>query len=287
MTAVNRSYNHILNGSLVSDENLVIPVRDMGLLRGYGVFDFLITYNGKPFHLIDHIDRLYLSAREIELSMPYSKDDWFQWTMKALAANEDGQEKWIRMILTGGIGPNGMTQSKTNPTAIVMIEPRIYCPKSWYTEGISLISAPFLRYAPRAKTLHYVDAVIRTPYAEKEGASEILYVDSNEVLECTTSNIFAFIKDSWCTPSEERILGGITRKVLLTAPSIAAQIGSIHVRKINYKELLDADEVFITASNKEILPVVAVDGNKIKNGLVGNRTIQIMDCFQRYALTAT
>ena len=91
---------HLLNGRLVPESNLVISARDLGLLRGYGVFDFLITYHGgRPFHLADHVDRLYRSASLLQIVPPWPKSQVTDWIDQATAANAgQSSEHQIRIV---------------------------------------------------------------------------------------------------------------------------------------------------------------------------------------------
>lgn len=268
---------YYIDGEFVPAEKAVIPVDDLAILRGIGVFDLLRTYDGKPYFLNAHIDRLEQSARKIDLALPWSHDDIVSVVKQTLAKN-DIPEANIRIVVTGGSSADFMTQSGS-PRLLVLVSPVPKLPGSWYTNGVKIISWEVERPIPGAKSIDYISASMALKKAAGEGAIEALYIDRNGLaLECTTSNIFAFIGDKLVTPGRG-ILSGVTRKVVL---DLARGLFPIDIRDISRAELLAADEMFITGTSKGLVPVVQVDDGIIAEGRPGQRTQQLMAEMKRH-----
>jgi len=271
---------YYIDGEFVSSEQAVLPVNDLAILRGYGVFDFLRTYGGRPFHLDAHIRRLMNSARLIDLSCPWSFEQIRDIVSETLRRN-DFPESNIRLMITGGDSGDSITPG-SHPRLLVMVMPVKTFPREWYANGVDIITVNVSRYIPGAKSIDYIRAIITLNDARRAGAVESVYVDdTGRVLEGTTSNIFAVVKDQLVTPPQD-ILPGVTRDVVLdlTAPDFKPQL-----RDITRDELLRAEEVFLTSSNKEVLPVCRIDGQIIGGGRPGSMTRRIMGLFEDYTKT--
>jgi branched-chain amino acid aminotransferase len=252
-----------LNGKFLDEKEAKISVYDLGLLRGYAVFDFLRTYNQKPFYLDDHLKRLLNSAKLIGLKHNYNLKFLRKTTLQTLNKNiKKGTEYNIRIILTGGESKDFISPSK--PNLIVMITPLKKLDEKLYQKGGKLITKISERILPQAKTIIYTEAVKFIQEAKKKGAVEVLLLDKNKkILECTTSNFFAVINGKLITPSTEKILSGITRKIVI---NLAKKLKIPVIEKdIHFNEIKKFDEAFITASNKEILPIIQIDNFKINS----------------------
>ena len=268
---------YYVDGQFVPADKAVIPVDVLALLRGIGVFDLLRTYDGKPYFLDAHIDRLETSAKKIGIALPWSHGDIAKIVTQTLAQN-DIPEANIRIVVTGGSSTDFMTPSG-KPRLLVLVSPVPRLPDHWYTKGVKIISWEVERPIPGAKSIDYISASLALKKASAEGAVEALYIDRNGLaLECTTSNIFAFVDDKLVTPGRG-ILAGVTRKVVL---SLAEGLFVTDIRDISRTELLAADEVFITGTSKGLVPVVQVDKRTIGNGRPGRRTQQLMAAMKRH-----
>lgn len=268
---------YYIDGTFVSAAEAVLPVSDLAVLRGYGVFDFMRTYGGRPFHLKAHVKRLRNSAHLIGLSCPWSLQEIRDIVEETLRRN-DYSESNIRLLITGGDSDDSITPG-TQPRLLVMISEVNTYPVHWYKAGVKIITKDITRFIPGAKSIDYIRAILALDDAKAQHAVESLYVDSHDnVLEGTTSNVFVVSDGNVVTPAEN-ILPGITRDVVL---EITASSFEIAVRSVTKKELQRADEVFLTSSNKEILPVIQVDDQQIGNGKPGKVTFQIMNLFKAY-----
>ncbi|SPF47717.1 Branched-chain amino acid aminotransferase/4-amino-4-deoxychorismate lyase [Syntrophobacter sp. SbD1] len=269
---------YYIDGEFVSDDKSIISVKDIIVLRSFGVFDLLITYNKRPFHLEDHIKRLENSARCIGLELNHTVSEICEIVRETLSRNPHHQESAIRIVCSGGVSSDGL-----NPEGwgilMVMVTPRPELPGNWYTDGANVITVDGERFIPAAKSTCYLTAVLAMRRAKKDNAIEAVYVDrNNRILEGTTTNFFCFIKNKLVT-SHRNILPGITRSVII---ELSKEFFDLQTRDIGISELPDMEEVFITASNKEIVPIVQINGRQIGNGRVGERTSKIMQLFRNY-----
>ena len=265
------------DGEFVSSDRAVIPVTDMGLLRGYAIFDFLRTYNGVPFHLKDHVRRLENSARLVQIELKWSGGQIYDIVLETLNRNNH-QESNIRIVITGGDSLDSITPVG-DPRLIVMVTPVVEFPSAWYAEGVKIITVNTERHIPGAKSTNYIAGIISQKMAKAQDAVEAVYVDKKgRVLECTTTNIFMVRKGKVSTPIAD-ILPGITRQVVI---DILNSKYRVQEREIKIDEMLKSDGVFLTSSNKEIVPVVQIDGNTIGNGRVEGITLDVIDLFKNY-----
>ena len=269
-----------LNGNFLTESQAKISVLDLGFVRGYGVFDFLRTYGGKPFKLDEHLKRLKNSADQIGLEIPWKKEELKKLVLAALAKNNLAEAN-IKILVTGGISPDQITPSGKPTLAILVYPPAVY-PKSYSENGIKAITVSMTRAFHLAKTINYIPAIVALSQAKKEKAVEALYMnEKKEVLEGTTTNFFIF-KNNILITAREGILLGITRAVVL---ELAKKEFKVELRPIKYKELETIDEAFITASNKEVMPVVKIDNLTVGKGTVGENTRRIVELFRKYTLT--
>ncbi len=268
---------HFFNGKLVSESELVISPRDLGFSRGYGVFDFLKTYpHHRPFKLREHIDRLFNSANLIGLQIPWDKEQMQKWVMTTLEANQTAEEKFIKIIISGGASDTMLPAG--DPTIVVLVNEAVAYPKEHYEKGIGVIAVKHTRYTPEAKSNNYIEGVKQTQKAHKLGAVEPIYYSDTQVFEGSNSNIFAILNGK-LTTSANNILEGVTRSVLLEILKLDVPV---EVRDFSFDELLSATEVFLTGSGKEVTPVTLIDGQPVGSGAVGPVTQEVMRQYQAY-----
>jgi len=159
------------------------------------------------------------------------------------------------------------------------VAPLTQYPPEWYRDGAKVTTVACTRSIPGAKTIDYIRAILVLTEAHQQGAIEAVYVDAaGRVREGTTSNIFAFIGGRLVTPGAD-ILNGVTRQKVL---GLAEELCSVEVRDVSRDELVRADEVFITSSNRLIVPIVRVDEEIIGGGRPGERTRAVMQAFTAF-----
>lgn len=266
-----------LNGNYVPFDQACLPLNDLGIVRGYGVFDFLHTYNGLPFKLREHVQRLQNSAKLIGLSLPWLTEEIEAIAQDTLARN-NLPEANIRIVVTGGSSADFITPLG-QPSLMVIVTPVSEYPREYYEQGVKAITVQIERFLPTAKSLNYISAIGALQQAKVTNAVEALYVNQQgHVLEGTTTNFFIFRGSQLITP-KEGILNGITRDVVL---ELAKNQFEIVERPIYYSDLSSCDEAFITSSTKEILPVVQIDDLHISKGKPGENTQLLMELFHNY-----
>lgn len=264
---------HFLNDRFVDEKDFKISPFDLGLSRGYAVFDFLRTYQRKPFMLKDHLNRFFSSAKKFLLKVPYSFQKLEKIINEGIKKNKGG-ELYIKIILTGGESDDGITP-KGKPTFLISFTPVKPYPLSYFKKGVKVISLKNRRFFPDIKSVNYQAAVLAMIEAKKSGAFEAVYLDERErVYEGTRSNLFLVKKNEVFT-SKKSILLGVTRQVVIQL---------IKKLKINFKEkeiflddVREADEVFLTSTTVEVLPVFKFDDFLIGQGKVGKITTKIRD----------
>ncbi len=262
---------YYVDGQFVPASEAVIPVDDLAIMRGFGVFDLLRTLNGKPLFLMEHIKRLQASARRIGIQLPWTPQKLIDIVMQTLQRNSFGESN-IRIVVTGGSSPDFITP-QGKPRLLVLVTRAPQLPQWWYTDGVKIITFFSERSIPGAKSIDYVTATIALKQARDQNAIEAVYVDHNGYArEGTTSNLFAFYADTLVTPGKG-ILSGITRKAVL---DLAATMFRVDLRDLRLNDLLAADEVFITGTNKIIVPVVRINDTTIDHGCPGKNTQKLM-----------
>jgi branched-chain amino acid aminotransferase len=255
-------------------DEATISINDIAVLRGYSVFESLRTYDRRPFHLDEHLARLYRSAELIEMEIPWSREQIVD-VVREIIARNTYRHAAIRLLVTGGVSEDGMLPSG-KPTLVVMITPLGERDSERFAKGCKLITTKLQRISPEAKTANYIAAVRALKEAVRRGAADALFVNERgHVLEATRSNFFIFQGDTLVTP-RRGILIGITRNVVL---ELARSRFAIEERPILLEELALADEAFITSSSKEITPVVQIDDLVIGDGKPGARTYELEQRF--------
>lgn len=263
-----------IGGQWVHPDEATISINDMAVLRGYSVFESLRTYNFRPFHLDEHLERLYRSAIMIDMEVPWSSKQIADIVREIITRNTY-QNASIRLLVTGGESEDGILPSG-NPLLVVMITPLGERDMERFARGSKLITTKLQRISPEAKTANYIAAVRALKEASRRYAADALFVNEREhVLEATRSNFFIFRGDTLVTP-RRGILIGITRNIVL---ELAQSLYVVEERPILLEELALADEAFITSSAKEITPVVQIDDLIIGDGKPGPRTYQLEQRF--------
>lgn len=263
-----------INGELVPQAEAKVSVFDHGLLYGDGVFEGLRIYSGKVFRLEEHVRRLYESARAICLNIPLTQEDFCKAVNDTFTANklEDG---YIRAIVTRGEGTLGLDPNKcSNPQIIIIADAIALYPQELYEQGLEIITTSVIRnhpaaLSPRIKSLNYLNNILAKIEGLQAGCIEALMLNHNgEVAECTGDNIF-LVRDGvlLTPPMDAGILGGVTRQAVI---ELAVE-ANINVQRVTLTkhDVYIADEVFLTGTAAEVIPVVKVDSRPIGTGKPG------------------
>src|SRR3990167_10675843 len=250
------------NGKIVSADKALIHLDDLGVLRGYGVFDVMKTVNGKIFLFDEHFKRLSDSADYLGVKLPAKKSEIEESIKKLISKNKIKQAS-IRIVLTGGRSADAMHFDSNTPTFYILVSEFKPLEERLYKKGVKLAMVEHSRDVAEIKTTNYVEAVKAiNKLQKKEKFFEILYVSNGLMLEASTSNFFAFIGDKLVAP-KDNILKGITRNLVI---KLAKKEFETEERELKKEELNLMTEAFIAATNKDIVPVVQIDNLRIGEG---------------------
>jgi branched-chain amino acid aminotransferase len=262
----------------------MIPVLDHGFLFGDSVYETLRTHRHKPFLFTRHFLRMDRSARSIELTLPWTREKTFAEVSRTTKAAGLSSESRIRITITRGIGDVGPDPgSCKTPNVIVIVTPLKELPGSVYEGGVDVVMSSFHR------TSHLADAktgnLIRTVLAQREsrlsGAFEaILLTPDGWISDGITSNVFLVKAGRVMTPSRQACsLEGITQGAVL---DLARRSGLEVVEGLLHPSEIDqADEMFLTSTTREVVPIVHVDGRPVGNGKPGPITNGLRAAFIR------
>lgn len=256
-----------LNGKFLDAKEARVSAFDPAFLYGDGIFETLRTYKGVIFQMDEHLERLYESARMRGWKLTWKPTDIAEAAQKTLAKN-DFKESRIRIMITPGV---------RRPTLFIWVQALEDLPNAIYERGVSAITFPLERAFPQMKTTSMQAILIARAEMERKRAFEALLINhKNCITEGTWTNIFIIKKKLVITP-RLGVLLGTTRGLVL---KISRPLLRVKQRDITRRELLNADEAFLTNSPKGIVPLVRVDGEKIGTGRPGPVTKHIMKVFE-------
>ena len=275
-----------LNGKLVKKEDAKVSVFDHGLLYGDGVFEGIRSYDRLVFKLHEHMDRLYASAQGISLTIPMEKKEMEKAIMDTLKANAL-RDAYIRAVVTRGDGDLGLDPRNCRRATVFIIADKIALyPTDLYRKGLKIVTVPTRRNIPESlnpqiKSLNYLNNILGKIEAINAGVPEAIMLDqSGFVTECTGDNIFMIKDDLLLTPPVSvGVLNGITRQAVLALGEKAGF--RAQERMLTRFDLFTSDEVFLTGTAAEIIPVVMIDGRSIGTGRVGTRTLALTEDFRK------
>ncbi len=276
-----------IDGEMFSKEDAKISVFDHGLLYGDGVFEGIRAYNGKVFMLSEHIDRLYDSAKAIDLCVGMEKPEMIAAVIETCRLNgiDDG---YIRLVVTRGVGNLGLNPYQCESASVIIITAKIQLyPAELYSTGLRLVTVGTTRNLaeavnPRIKSLNYLNNIMAKIEAINAGVMECIMLNSaGHVAEASGDNVFAvkgrtlMTPPSWCGA-----LKGITQDVVC---DIARQCGyEVRWDVMSRYDLYTADEVFLTGTAAEIIGVIEIDRRKIGSGVPGPVTNELKSAFHDF-----
>lgn len=256
-----------INNELLPAEEAKLSVTDLSIQRGYGIFDFLVVVKGSPVFLEDHLNRFYHSAAAMHLPVSLNRNELTQ-AIHDLMEKNQLPNSGIRITLTGGESPDGY--SIGIPNLIITQNPFQYSISS-PPKGIRLITHEHQRQLPHIKTIDYAKAIYLQPTIKAAGADDVLYHNAGMITECPRSNFFIVNNKQEVITPDKQVLAGVTRaKILLNTQFVVKQ------GPIDFEDLANAKEAFVTSSTKNVLPVVSINGRPIGEGVPGVVTQQLL-----------
>jgi D-alanine transaminase/branched-chain amino acid aminotransferase len=246
------------------NSEVTISIKDVGFLRGFGIFDFFRIMNGKPIFMADHLERFLSSATKMGLNHSFTQE-FLAEKIKDLALMSKDECLGVKMVLSAGDSLNGFDPIGDSQLYII---PGIF-QFADFEKGMRLKSVLFQREMADIKSLNYSFALRHWAQIKAEGFDDYLYHTENSgVSESSRSNLFLVKNKTIVTPSTG-ILEGITRKKII---EICRLSYSIEIRDVSLNEFLEADEVFTTGSTKRVLPIFQIDEQLINQGRIGEVT---------------
>ena len=274
-----------VNGEILDEDKAAISVFDRGFLYGDGLFETMRSYEGVIFRLGDHLNRLYSSMKSLKIRQRLSNKETEKAVYKLLHVN-NLKDASIRMTVSRGISRHRGFSISQNEIASMVISAAKFLPRpvKFYERGIKADVAHFRRnsrsFSSNFKVLNYLDSIIARSEATSEGSFETIFLnESDYVCEGSVSNIFMVKGNRSMTPSIDcGVLPGITRKAVLELAPYAGL--ATQEARFTEGQLKDSEEVFVTNSLIEIIPVAKIDDRRIGNGGVGAVTRKIQDLYK-------
>lgn len=273
-----------IDGKFYDKQDAKISVYDHGLLYGDGVFEGIRVYHGKVFKLKAHVERLFDSAKAINLLPPWTQRQVAEAILETVKLSPGCE--YLRPIITRGVGNLGIDARKCErPTLIVIADTISLYPKESYELGLNVATVATVRNHPaatnaRVKSLNYLNNVMARMEATLSNCQEALMLNhKGDISECSGDNIFLIKRGELYTPSiDAGILDGITRRIVI---NIALQHGiKVHECTLSRFDVFTADECFLTGTAAEIVPVATVDGRNIGTGKAGPVTKKLWAAYR-------
>ncbi len=275
-----------LDGKYVPKEEAVVSIFDHGLLYGDGVFEGIRAYHGRVFKLEAHLLRLYESAKSICLEIPVTIQEMEEIVLETLRRN-DLRDAYIRLVVTRGVGDLGLDPRKCAKATLFCIASSIQLyPAELYQKGLEVVTVPTRRnngdaLSPRIKSLNYLNNILAKIEANLAGTLEAIMLNADGyVAEATGDNIFLIKNGVLITPPNYAgLLEGVTRNAVM---ELAWEQG-MEVKEVLFTrhDIYIADEIFLTGTAAEIIPVVKVDGRTIGEGKPGPVTAKLTEVFHK------
>jgi branched-chain amino acid aminotransferase len=277
------------DGKLIEKKDAKVSVFDHGFLYGDGIFEGVRAYNGRVFRLKEHLERLWASAKAINLEIPIHKKEMEKALIKTLLANKLN-DAYIRLIVTRGCGDLGLDPRNSSKPSIIIITDKIKIySEEFYEKGMEVVTVSTRRIrqdslSPNIKSLNYLNNILAKMQALKSGVAEAIMLNAEGyVVECSADNIFIVKNEILYTPSgSEGALIGITRDAVIELAKNKSKI-PVKEGRISLYDVYTADECFLTGTAAEVVPVVAVDSRTIGDGKPGKITSNLIKEFKSLA----
>lgn len=247
---------HFIQGEIVPESQAVIPVFDLGFLRGYGVFDFFTVNQSVPVFLQEHLTRFLNSAKQVNLVCPYGIKEMGKHILELIARNKMVTGT-IKVILTGGISSNGFDPDGPHRLTILAGDLIFPVAEEGDVKPFRLKTIDYVRETPGVKSLNYLVPLIHWNESKAAGFHDLLYVHDGWISETSRANLFAVTYDNILVTPSEGILAGVTRAHII---HLAKPFMKVEIRPLSLQEALHCKSVFLTSTTKKIRPVSQIDG---------------------------
>ena len=272
-----------LNGEFLPLSKANVSVLDRGFLLGDGIYEVIPVYSGKLFRLDHHLQRLDDSLKGVQITPPYNNEEWEKILMD-LVSRTEGDDQSVYLQITRGVAPKRDHEFPKNitPTVFAMSNAFSLPDPGLLEKGISVITIEDIRWRQcNIKAITLLANVLSRQQALDEGAMDAILVHDGDAIEGAASNLF-IVKDNTILtpPKSEKLLPGITRDLILEL----AQANKLPYKEaiISEMDLENADEIWLSSSTKEILPVTLLNNKAVGNGKPGHVWHQMLSIYQEY-----
>lgn len=271
-----------LNYQFLPIAQAVVPVLDRGFIFGDGVYEVIPVYSRHPFRLDEHLRRLQASLDGIRLVNPHTPVEWKSLIIELIARNESDDQS-VYLHITRGVAPRDHAfPQNTSPTVFMMSNPLVTSTQAQCEAGVKAISAVDNRWGRcDIKAIALLPNVLMRQLAIDVGAVETVMFRDGFLTEGAASNIFAVEKGCILTPPKDHhLLPGITYDLVLELAQENAL--PVEIGKFSEARIRAADELWLTSSTKEIMPIIALDGQVIGDGKSGPIFRKMYALYQDY-----
>ncbi|MGD8547264.1 MAG: D-amino acid aminotransferase [Thiohalophilus sp.] len=271
-----------LNGEYLPLDEACVPVLDRGFIFGDGVYEVIPVYAGKLFRLDHHLQRLSNSLNSIYLSNPLSDEDWSTTLQQVVDRNGDGDQSLYLQVTRGVAKRDHGFPEATRPTVFVMSNPFKPVDSKLLEQGVAAITLEDIRWQYcHIKSIALLPNILLRQQALEADAAEAILIKQDKVTEGAASNVFIVLDGILLTPPiGECLLPGITRDLVV---ELADKNGiNNEQRDISREELEHAEEIWVTSSTREILPVTRLDGKLVGDGNPGPVWEKMYRIYQDY-----
>ncbi len=260
-----------LNGEWMPIEQAKIPVLDRGFIFGDGVYEVIPSYSGHPFRLREHLLRLQASLDAVRIVNPYSIERWSELVREIVTKNR-AEDQGVYLQVTRGVAPRDHAFPKgVKPTVFMMSNPLVTPPASQRERGVAAVTAVDNRWQRcDIKSVSLLANCLLRQVAVDHDAAESVLLREGMLTEGSASNIFLVKSGVIVTPPKTNfILPGITYDVVI---ELARANGlPLEIRPVAEAEVRAADELWLTSSTKEVLPISTLDGKPVGHGAQAGR----------------
>jgi D-alanine transaminase len=271
-----------LNGEFVAADEARVSVFDRGMIFGDGIYEVIPAYGGAPFRWSQHLERLNGNLAAVGIAPPFSRAEWER-VLTELTGEGGGRDQYVYLQVTRGVAPRDHAfPPDARPTVFAYAQVLPAVPREQIEHGVAVVTAEDYRWMRcDLKTTSLIANVMLRQYAKERGVMEAVLIRDGMVTEGAATNIFAVLDGVVrSAPHGPRILPGITRDLVV---ELLGRHGIAHEeRAFSAGEMRAAEEVWLTSSTKEILPITRIDGAPVAGGGPGAVFKRTLALFQAY-----
>ncbi len=270
-----------LNGQFLPTPEAKVSVLDRGFVFGDGVYEVIPVYGARPFRLEEHLRRLDASLAGIRLANPLTHGQWRECLLRLVAENGAGDQSLYLQVTRGAARRDHAFPASIHPTVFAMSSPLEEVPGE-LRRGISAITVEDIRWKLCSiKSIALLPNILLRQEAIDRGAAEAIMLRDGLVTEAVAANVFVVAQGTVATPPKSNLLlPGTTRDLIVEL--CASHAIPCEERDITAEQLRSADEIWVTSSTRDLLPVIRLDGQPVGSGSPGPIGERVLLLYQQY-----